>query len=135
VTSTYKALVVGIDQFIEDAIDLVVEGFSVRCFVSYSPSKIEVGVTYEVEFEMLLPGEECVIATECENQKIEMLNGGFSCDIYGYLDGDVFRSFIDFSDQDIHYEYPHLNGRFVKVTADRIDVIIELRPHDKPLQK
>lgn len=51
VTSTYKTLVVGIDQFIEDAIDLVVEGFSDRCFVSYSLSKIEVGVTYEVEFD------------------------------------------------------------------------------------
>ncbi|MFJ5256262.1 hypothetical protein ABV589_24010 [Pseudomonas sp. HOU2] len=121
-TKTYKALVVGIDQFVEDAVDLVVEGFSLRCFVSYSPSKIAVGSTYDVEFEMLLPDKECVIATERENQQVEMLDGGFSCDIYGYLDGDTLRSFVDFSDQDIHYEYPHLNGRFVKVSADRIDV-------------
>lgn len=34
----------------------------------------------------------------------------------------VFRSFVDFSDQEIHYDYPRLNGRFVKVKVDRIDV-------------
>ncbi|PMQ08471.1 hypothetical protein PseAD21_24490 [Pseudomonas sp. AD21] len=123
-TRKYKALVVGIDPVVEDAIDIVVEGFSVRCFVSYSPSKIEVGGTYEMEFEMLLPDEECISATECKKKQIEKLNNGLSCDIYGYLDGDVFRSVVDFADQDIHYEYPHLNGHFVKVSADRIDVSV-----------
>ncbi|WP_025113329.1 hypothetical protein [Pseudomonas sp. H1h] len=119
---TYKALVVGIDPVVEDAIELVIEGFSVRCFVSYSPSKIEVGGTYEVEFEMLLPDEECVSASEYKKKQIERIDDGLSCDIYGYLDGEVFRSVVDFADQDIHYEYPRLNGHFIKVSADRIDV-------------
>ncbi|MHB2059587.1 hypothetical protein [Pseudomonas monsensis] len=72
--------------------------------------------------ELLLPDEECVAATECENQQIEMHDGGFSSDVCGYLDGDLFQSFVDFTDQDIHYEYPHLNGHFSKISADRIDV-------------
>jgi hypothetical protein len=61
-------------------------------------------------------------AEESITTLIEMKDDGFSCALYGYLDGGVFRSFVDFSDQDIHYDYPHLNGRFVKVKVDRIDV-------------
>ncbi|WP_065259146.1 hypothetical protein [Pseudomonas bananamidigenes] len=120
-TDTHKALVVEIDPIVEDSILLEVEGAAVRCFASYSPWQIEVGRTYEVEFEMVLSDEGCVSATACEKKQIEMLGNGFSCEIYGYLDGDFFRSVIDFMDQDIHYEYPHLNGKFVKVKADRID--------------
>lgn len=37
---------------------------------------------------MVLPDEECMIATKCESQKIEMLDS--LCGIYGYLDGDDF---------------------------------------------
>ncbi|PMW95884.1 hypothetical protein C1X59_26000 [Pseudomonas sp. FW215-R2] len=121
-TKTHKAMVVEIDQFVEDAILLVVEGVEVRCFANYSPSKIEVGKTYEAEFEMVLSGEDFVSATQCEKMQIKMLGSGFPCEVYGYLDGEVFRSFVDFMDQDIHYEYPHLNGQFVKINADRIDV-------------
>ncbi|ABA73493.1 MULTISPECIES: hypothetical protein [Pseudomonas] len=121
-TKTYKALVVEIDPYVEEAILLVVEGAAVRCFVSYSPSEIEVGKTYEVEFEMVLSDEECVSPAQCEKAQIKMLGSGFPCEIYGYLDGEVFRSLVDFTDQDIHYEFPHLNGQFVKINADRIDV-------------
>lgn len=53
---------------------------------------------------------------------IEMKDDGFSSALYGYLDGGVFRSFVDFSDQEIHYDYPRPNERFVKVKVDRIDV-------------
>lgn len=64
---TYESIDVGMDHLVEDAIDLVVECFALRCFVSYNPSKIVVGSTYDVEFEMLLPDGGCVIATEREN--------------------------------------------------------------------
>ncbi|WP_244142249.1 hypothetical protein [Pseudomonas gozinkensis] len=122
ITKTHKVLVVGIDQFVEDAILLVIEGVEVRCFAINSPSKIEVGKIYEAEFEMVLPDEDAVSATQCEKMQIKMLGSGFPCEVFGYLDGEVFRSLVDFMDQDIHYEYPHLNGQFVKINADRIDV-------------
>ncbi|WP_045121679.1 hypothetical protein [Pseudomonas sp. GM25] len=121
-TKTHKALVVEIDHLVEDAVLLTVEGVEVRCFASYSPSKIEVGNTYDVEFEMVLSGEEFASATHCQKKQIKMLGSGFPCEVYGYLDGEIFRSFVDFTDQDIHYEYPNLNGQFVKINADRIDV-------------
>ncbi|MHC8384110.1 hypothetical protein [Pseudomonas sp. LB3P14] len=82
------------------------------------------GETYEVEFDLVLPDNEVVIAAAEEpiTTMVEMKDSGFSCALYGYLDGSVFRSFVDFSDQEIHYDHPHLNGRFVKIQVDRIDV-------------
>jgi hypothetical protein len=75
-----------------------------------------------VEIDRVLPDEEYVSETDDEQTKAEMLGSGFSCEIYGYLDGEVFRSFVDFMDHDIHYEYPNLNERYIKITAQRIDV-------------
>jgi hypothetical protein len=82
------------------------------------------GETYEVEFDLVLSDNDAFVAAAEEpiTTLIEMKDGGFSCALYGYLDGDVFRSFIDFSDREIHYDHPHMNGRFVKIQVDRIDV-------------
>jgi hypothetical protein len=74
-------------------------------------------------FEVNLPDVEFVVAAEKPTGTlVEMINDGFACVLYGYLDGSTFRSFIDFTDQEIHYDYPELNGQFVKVKVDRIDV-------------
>jgi hypothetical protein len=51
-----------------------------------------------------------------------MLDDGFSCEIQGRLEGDTLKSFVEFADQDIHFDFPHLNGQFVKIRAQRIDV-------------
>ncbi|SDS03633.1 hypothetical protein SAMN04490191_0548 [Pseudomonas lini] len=40
----------------------------------------------------------------------------------GLLDGAVLRSFIDFDAQDIHYDYPFFNQKFIKINVIRIDV-------------
>jgi hypothetical protein len=108
---------------VEDEVLLRVKGLEVKCFASYCPSKIEVGEAYEVEFDLVLSDNDVVAAAEEPiTTLIEMEDDGFSCSLYGYLDGGVFRSFVDFSDQDIHYDHPHLNGQFVKIQVDRIDV-------------
>ena len=115
------ATVVEIDEVIEEAIVLLVEGTRIRCFASYCPVKIELGKHDEVELEMVLPDSNSVEQVEKRDTEIEIIGDGFSCVLYGYLDGSTFRSFVDFPDQDIHYEYPHLNEQYVKITADRID--------------
>jgi hypothetical protein len=121
-TKRYLVQIIEIDPIIEELIVLSVQGVIIRCFAGYCPSVIEEGKNYEVEFEMILPDELNIIKVEQEEARIEMLDDGFSCDIYGYMDGDFFRSLIEFSDQGIHFEYPHLNEQFVKITAERIDV-------------
>lgn len=47
----------------------------------------------------------------------------FSCVIAGFLDGAIFRSFVDFSDEEIHYDYSQLNDKFIEIRVDRIDVV------------
>ncbi|KAA0975876.1 hypothetical protein [Pseudomonas sp. ANT_J28] len=122
-TKRYEAVVLAVGPVVEEEVLLLVKGLEVKCFASYCLSKIEVGETYEVEFDLVLADTDVVAAAEEPiTTLIEMKDDGFSCALYGYLDGGVFRSFVDFSDQDIHYDYPHLNGRFVKVKVDRIDV-------------
>lgn len=71
---------------------------------------------------MVLTNELNITKAEHGESRIEMLDDGFSCDVYGNLEGDLVLSFIYFSDQGVHYEYPYLNGQFVKITAERIDV-------------
>lgn len=118
----YPVQIIEIDPIIEELVVLEVNGTILRCFVSHCPSAIEAGKTYEVEFDMVLPNELRISKIQNENLHVEMLENGFSCEIYGYLDGDTFKSVVEFPDQGIHFEYPHLNGHFVKITAERIDV-------------
>ena len=119
----YEAVVLAIGPVVEEEVLLLVKGLKVKYFASYCPSRIEMGETCEVEFDLVLADTDVVAAAEESiTTLIEMKDDGFLCALYGYLDGSVFRSFVDFSDQDIHYDYPHPNGRFVKVKVDRIDV-------------
>ena len=120
-TKKYEALVVEIDEVVEDAVVLLVNGVIVKCFASYCPFKIELGNQYEVEFDLVLPDRDFVVVAQETSTPVEMIGEGFSYALYGYLDGSVFRSFVDFADQEIHYEYPHFNEQYVKITVDRID--------------
>jgi hypothetical protein len=121
-TKKYEVLVVEIDEVVEEAVVLLVNGVIVKCFASYCPFKIEVGKQYEVEFDLVLPDHDFVVVAQEASAPVEMIGDGFSCVLYGYLDGSVFRSFVDFPDQEIHYEFPYLNEKYVKVTVGRIDV-------------
>lgn len=121
-TKKYWVQINEIDPIIEEMVVLTVQGVTLRCFASYCPSVIEVGKTYQGEFEMVLPEDVCISTCETHQTRIEMLGDGFPCEIYGRLQGDSFESVIDFSDQGIHFDFPHFNGKFVKITAQRIDV-------------
>ncbi|MBP5959343.1 hypothetical protein ICA16_27060 [Pseudomonas anatoliensis] len=121
-TKKYLAHIIEIDPYVEDLIVLRVNDVTFRGFASYCPFVVDVGKTYEVELEMVLPEELAISKIENEEERIEMLGNGFSCEIHGRLEGDIFKSFVEFSDQGLHYDYPHLNEQFVKITAERIDV-------------
>ncbi|MDI3355518.1 hypothetical protein MO767_14310 [Pseudomonas sp. UYIF39] len=121
-TKKYSALVMEIDEIVEEAVVLLVNGVIVQCFINYCPFKIEVGKTYEVEFEMVLPDSVGMEVSQDEYVGVEMEDDSFSCVVAGYLDGAVLRSFIDFDAQDIHYDYPFFNQKFIKINVIRIDV-------------
>lgn len=121
-TKKYSALVMEIDEVVEEAVILLVNGVIVQCFINCCPFKIEIGKTYEVEFEMVLPDVISMEVSQEEYVGFEMEDDSFSCVLAGYLDGPVLRSFIDFDAQDIHYDYPFFNQKFIKINVIRIDV-------------
>jgi len=121
-TRRLSALLISIDENVEEEVLLLIGGVKVKCFVSYCPLEIRVGRRYEVELDMVLPDKCFVVAAKEQIRTVEMIDDGFSCVLSGYLDGSVFRSFADFEDQDIHYDYPELNEQYVMIAVDRIDV-------------
>jgi hypothetical protein len=123
VINKYAAIILAVGPLVDEEVLLLVNVVKVKCFASYCPAKIEVGESYEVEFEIVLPDDDFITVEEKRiHTQIEMIDGGFACFLYGYLDGSILRSFVDFTDQEIHYDYPALNEKFVKVRVDRIDV-------------
>ncbi|MCU0122104.1 hypothetical protein N8H74_27950 [Pseudomonas sp. B2M1-30] len=121
-TKEYSATLIEIDSLVDELVVLLISGIKVRCFTSYCPHQIEVGKTYKVELEIVLPDAGYAEISNDERIGIDPIGEGFSCAIYGYLNGDNLQSFVDFPEQEIHYDYPSLNERYVKVIADRINV-------------
>ncbi|RON43189.1 hypothetical protein BK666_19005 [Pseudomonas frederiksbergensis] len=117
----HTAVLISIGEIVEEEVVLLIGDVKVRCFASYCPRKIEVGESYEVELEMVLPENDFIVITQEKNTAIEMIGDGFACILNGFLDGSVFHSFVDFADLEIHYDYPKLNEKYIKIMVDRID--------------
>ena len=118
----YKVLLLEIDEIVEEEVVVFVQGKAVKCFVSYCPFDIEVGKEYAAEFDLDLPDFDCVESAKLPAKQVEILGQGFSCVVSGYLDGTTFRSFVDFNDMELHYDYPKLNETYVSVRVNRINI-------------
>ncbi|WP_237150576.1 MULTISPECIES: hypothetical protein [unclassified Pseudomonas] len=85
-TDKYVVIVLAVNPIVEEVL-LLVNGVKVKCFASCCPEKIQVGETYEVEFEIVLPDVDFItVAEKRSDSLIEVINDGFSCFLYGYLD-------------------------------------------------
>ncbi|WP_165557510.1 hypothetical protein [Pseudomonas sp. BGI-2] len=105
----------------EDA-TLLVDGYAVECFINSCPHKIEIGKSYQVELVLNLSDSYQVEKTTDNTALIEKTKKGYAYLLCGTLKNDIFESFTDFHDEDIHYDYPELNDQFIKLEVDRIDV-------------
>ena len=118
----YYATVLAKGKIVEEELLLLVNGVEVMCFAGYCPERIFEGQSYTVEFDIDLPDADYAVATEIKTTLYEIVGDGFSCMLYGYMDGSIFQSFIEFNDQEIYFDYPELNDKFVKIEVDRINV-------------
>ncbi|OPA99852.1 hypothetical protein BFW89_23380 [Pseudomonas synxantha] len=117
-----KARVIETSIHIEEDVILLIEGVIINCFVSYSPHEIEVGKTYDVELTMNLSDDYEIERVEPRTPLIEKTNPGYAYLLYGNLRDTQFHSFVSLNDEDIHYDHPECNERFIKLKVDRIDV-------------
>jgi len=118
----YYATVLAKGKIVEEELLLLVNGVEVMCFAGYCPERIFEGQSYTVELDIDLPDADYAVATEIKTTLYEIVGDGFSCMLYGYMDGSIFQSFIEFNDQEIYFDYPELNDKFVKIEVDRINV-------------
>ncbi|MDI2594767.1 hypothetical protein POF45_25545 [Pseudomonas sp. 681] len=106
----------------EEHATLLIEGYTIECFINSCPHAIKAGESYSVELTMNLPDSYHVSTSPAVAVLAEKKARGYSYFLYGTLIGDIFKSFTDLYDEDIHYDHPELNGAFIQLEVDRIDV-------------
>lgn len=121
-TSYTKAQVVALNEHVEEDVTLLIDGTIVNCFVSFCPYQIKVGNTYDVELTINLSDDYEVSKVDEVDRMAEQTGRGYAYLLFGRLCGEMFHTFTPLSDQDLHYEHPELNGQFIRLEVERIDV-------------
>ncbi|MBJ2346992.1 MULTISPECIES: hypothetical protein [Pseudomonas] len=114
--------IVAIDDVVEDCMTLLVHGYTVECFVNHCASNVAVGETHQAEITIDYSDPIQIELSSKTNTPLEKNGDGFGYYLYGVLEGDIFKTFTVFPDEDIHFDFPELAGRFVKIEVDRINV-------------
>jgi hypothetical protein len=121
-TKTTNALILALGESIEEDVTLLIGDCKIDCFISYCPEKIDIGRSYAVEITMIISEPYEIEQIESPRYSAEKIGEGYSYFLYGYLKDDTFKTFTTLNDEDIHYDHPELNEKFVKLRVDRIDV-------------
>lgn len=119
--SSHKAQVVATNNHIEEDVTLLIEGTTVKCFISYCPYELEVGKTYDVELTLNLSDNYEIERTETIQTLAEHTNRGYSYILYGDLRNDILMTFTSINFEGIHYDHPECNDHFIKLKVERID--------------
>lgn len=119
--SLHKAQVVATNNHIEEDVTLLIEGTTVKCFISYCPYELEVGKTYDVELTLNLSDNYEIERAETIQTLAEHTNRGYSYILYGDLRNDILMTFTSINVEGIHYDHPECNDHFIKLKVERID--------------
>ena len=110
-----------LNEAIAEEVTLLIGGELVECFASYCPYELEVGRVYSAEISLNLSQAYEVQEVEPIDVRAVKKGRGFSYYLYGYLNGEEFVTFTTLFDEDVHYEYPDLNNKFICLEVERID--------------
>ncbi|OZG73376.1 hypothetical protein BTA51_10125 [Hahella sp. CCB-MM4] len=116
------ALVKKIDDNIEEEVTLELNGVELTCFAGVCPYQIQEGKEYPVSFELEIFDDYCVEELNEEKVALERIGNDFSYWVAGRLDGSVIHSVIQFEDEILMSDYGYLDGKFIRMKVDRIDV-------------
>lgn len=119
--SLHKAQVVATNNHIEEDVTLLIEGTTVKCFISYCPYELEVGKTYDVELTLNLSDNYEIERAKTIQTLAEHTNRGYSYILYGDLRNDILMTFTSINVEGIHYDHPECNDHFIKLKVERID--------------
>ncbi|NMZ02173.1 hypothetical protein HBO04_18800 [Pseudomonas proteolytica] len=117
-----KALIVAINEHVDEDVTLVIDGITVNCFISVCPYEISIGNTYDIELTLTLAENYTVQSVTSIDRLVEKKGNGYAYFLYGKLCNDAFNTFTILHSEEIHYEHPELNDQLIKLEVLRIDV-------------
>lgn len=118
----YKALVTQLNENVEEEVSLIINGIELTCFAGICPYEIHVGKEYNVLLDLMIFNDYCVNKADFMSKKISRIERGFSYLLTGKLDGSVIDCGIQFNDEILLSDFGYLDGQFIQLKVDRIDV-------------
>ena len=119
-----QALVLRLDENIEEEVLLQIGDNRLTCFASICPYVIKKNETYPVQFHLKF-FDSCVIevVSESETPSILRVGNGFAYVITGRLEGEYLKSEgVFFEDEIFAKDFKYLSGKMVRLNVDRLDV-------------
>lgn len=119
----YNSKVLRLDENIEEEAVLLIEGISLTCFVNVCPFKIAENMKYQVDLNLWsLEGLQIAEVSANEPSSISRIGTGFAYSLTGKLNnGQLKVGPIRFEDPEFLTEFSYLEGKNVRVIADRIE--------------
>ena len=111
-----------IDKNVEEEVTLELNGSEITCFASICPYQIQEGKGYPVSFELEIFDDYFVEESEEEKASIKRIGNSFAYWVTGKLEGAAINSVIPFEDEILLSDYGYLNGKYIRIKVDRIDV-------------
>lgn len=116
------AKLISIDEnIIEESICLLINGIEINCFLSICDFPIVLGEEYEVLFSF---SDFDVEEAEHGTNEVEKINDAYSYKITGLLEGGVLNSTFKIYDDFLESDYTYLDGSYVSLLVERLDVEI-----------
>lgn len=120
----YEALVLRVDDDIEEEVILRIGGIELACFASVCPYNIEVGLSYPVELRpMVFDDYNVSELPDGTPPSIDRVGTGFAYVITGKLSGSCLESGgLVIEDEVLQRDFGYLEGKVIAMKIDRIDV-------------
>jgi len=120
----HQAHVLALHDDVEEEVDLDINGTRLKCFAGICPYVIQEDQVYPVRLELVVLDDYEVAESSADtDQAFSRIGNGFSYLVHGRLSGiclDVGG--LVFEDEVLQREFGYLDGKFVSLKVDRIDV-------------
>ncbi len=120
----YQARVLALGDDVEEEVNLLIDDVRINCFASVCPYPIEEGETYPVCLELVV-FDDYEVAESSGNAfaAFSRIGEGFAYVVQGRLNGICLNvGGLVFEDEVLQRDFGYLDGRWVTLKVDRIDV-------------
>lgn len=120
----YKALVLRVDDDIEEEVRIRIGDIELACFAGVCPYNIEAGLSYPVELRPVVFGDYSVTELlDGTPASIDRVGTGFAYIITGRLSGSCLESVeLVIEDDVLQRDFGYLEGKIIAMKIDRMDV-------------